>query len=248
MKLFRKTALARALLILTAAEAFAAAGITAANGPYLSGSAPSGFGSQPIWQYCQNTASPTSGDCGPLVMLYDPVSGNIATIGSGGLAVANPSVGSTGSAAPGSAALIGGRAQSAAPSPTSNGNMSAFAMGLEGKLINLPYANKENMLRGAASQTGTSATTLIAAQGAGAKIYITGVQCSNTTGVPASPTASPYVMLNDTASTILVVPPSGGNDPTFPVPLVVAANTALTFTPSTATTTLYCNAQGYSGI
>ena len=55
-------------------------------------------------------------------------------------------------------------------------------------------------------------------------------------------------MLNDTASTILVVPPSGGNDPTFSVPLVVAANTALTFTPSTATTTLYCDAQGYSGI
>jgi hypothetical protein len=164
-----------------------------------------------------------------------------------GVDVVNPTVGSTGSAAPGSAALVGARAQNAEPSPTSNGAMSAVATGLEGKLINLPYANKENMLRGSASQTATSATTLIAAQGAGVKIYVTGVQCSNTTGVPSSTTASPYVTLNDTGSSIVVVPPSGGDNLTFTTPLAVAANTAFTFTPSAATSTIYCNAQGYAG-
>jgi hypothetical protein len=120
-----------------------------------------------------------------------------------------------------------------------------LAVGLEGKLITLPFANKENMLRGSASQTGTSATTLIAAQGSGVKIYVTGVQCKN------SGSTTTIVTLNDTettgSGTVLIVPNSGGDNEVYQTPLAVAANTALTFTPGAASSTIYCNAQGYAG-
>ena len=157
----------------------------------------------------------------------------------------NPSVGATGSSVPASGALVGVRAQNAEASPTSNGNLTAVAAGLEGKLINLPFANKENMVRGTASQTGTTATTLIAAQGSGVKIYVTGVQCKN------RGSTTTIVALNDDettgSGTVLIVPTSGGDNEVYQTPLVVAANTALTFTPSAASSTIYCNAQGYTG-
>jgi hypothetical protein len=65
---------------------------------------------------------------------------------------------------------MGARAENVEPLAATNGNLTGLAVGLEGKLITLPYANKENMVRGSASQSGTSATTLIAAQGSGIKI------------------------------------------------------------------------------
>jgi hypothetical protein len=156
----------------------------------------------------------------------------------------NPSIGAIGSTVPGSAALVGGRAENAEPAPASNGNQVAPAIGLEGKPIVLPYANKENFLRGSNNATGTSPTTFtgMGAQGAGNFIYITGVQCFNTS---VSPT---YITLNDSASTVIGVPANGfENGSLFLVPLRVALNTAATFTSANATTTLYCTAQGYFG-
>jgi hypothetical protein len=146
-----------------------------------------------------------------------------------------------GAATPTNGDAIAGRAQNAEPAPASNGQQVQLAVGLEGKLITLPFANKENMVRGSASQTGTGATTIIAAQGAGVKIYVTGVQCKNTGSTTT------IVTLNDSASSVLIVPTSGGDNEVYQTPLVLAANTALTFTPAAASTTLYCNAQGYWG-
>ena len=163
-----------------------------------------------------------------------PLQVSLANTGSNSTAitVTNPTAGSTGATAPTSAALIGGRAQNAEAAPVTNGQMTGAAMGLEGKLIMLPFANKENMVRGTASQTGTSATTLIAAQGPGIKIYVTGVQCKNTGS------ATTIVTLNDNettgSGTVLIVPTSGGDNEVYQTPLAVAANTALTFTPSAA--------------
>ena len=176
-----------------------------------------------------------------------PVSAASLPLPSGAATAANQTSwqSATGSAAPSNASYAGARAENAEPTPTSNGNLTGLAVGLEGKLITLPFANKENMVRGSASQTGTSATTLIAAQGAGVKIYVTGVQCKN------SGSTATVVTLNDTettgSGTVLIVPTSGGDNEVYQTPLVVSANTALTFIPSAASSTIYCNAQGYSG-
>lgn len=106
-------------------------------------------------------------------------------------------------------------------------------------------AATSNMLRGANSATNTSATTVtgMGAQGAGVKIYVTGVQVFRT---DAGATMS-YVTLNDGASTPIPLPPTGGSAIIFNTPLVVAANTAFQFTPHDALTTVFCSAQGYSG-
>jgi hypothetical protein len=152
---------------------------------------------------------------------------------------------SFGATAPSTGLAFGGRAENSEPTPVTSGQLAAPAVGLEGKLITLPYANKENMVRGSASQTSTSATTIIGAQGPGVKIYVTGVQCKNTGSITT------IVVLNDTettgSGTTLIVPTSGGDNEVYQTPLVVAANTALTFTPTAGSTTIYCNAQGYTG-
>lgn len=102
------------------------------------------------------------------------------------------------------------------------------------------------LLSGGASATNTGATTLIAAQGAGIKEYISSLQCGRTD----AGTTAMRVTLNDNASTNIVIPNSGGGgmiSTVFQIPLIVAANTALTFTPSASVTTVWCNAQGYQG-
>ena len=100
-----------------------------------------------------------------------PVSAASLPLPSGAATAANQisAQGATGSAAPSNASYAGARAQNAEPTPASNGSLTGLAVGLEGKLITLPYANKENMVRGSASQTGASATTFIAAQGSGSR-------------------------------------------------------------------------------
>lgn len=96
-----------------------------------------------------------------------------------------------------------------------------------------------NPLRGAASTTGSGATTIIAAQGAGTQIKVTSLQAWNTSATTVT------IQLNDSATTVLIVPAGGGTNVEFSTPLIVAANTALTFTPSGAETTVGVNAQGY---
>lgn len=137
-------------------------------------------------------------------------------------------------------------AVNAEPTAAINGQWIAHDCTLSGKQIVAPYANKENYVSGAASATGTGATTIIAAGGSGVKLYITSVQCYRS---DAGTTAA-YVTLDDGASTIVVLPNGGGGGGatlTLPIPLVVAANTAFTFTASTSLTTVYCSGQGFKG-
>jgi hypothetical protein len=133
-------------------------------------------------------------------------------------------------------------ARAATPTAGTDGQMVDELCGAEGKKVYLPYALKENMLRGTAASTDTSAHSLIAAQGASVKIYPVALQCSNTSATDA------MVTLNDTASTSFIVPHNSGNNPVFPIPLALALNTALTFTSGTGVTTLTCNAQAFGGV
>jgi hypothetical protein len=102
-----------------------------------------------------------------------------------------------------------------------------------------------NLVSGEASATGTAATTIISAPTKTRRIYVTGAQCSrNDAGTTAI-----FVTFNDTSSTIAVLPNSGGggaNNMVFTSPLTVPTATALTFTSSASTSTVYCNAQGFT--
>lgn len=102
-----------------------------------------------------------------------------------------------------------------------------------------------NMIRGSGSATAASATafTGMGAQGSGIFIMVTGVQCFRTD----AGTTTSYVTLNDSASTPIPLPVGGGAAPYYAtVPLQVAANTAFTFTPADALTTVKCSAQGFT--
>jgi hypothetical protein len=103
-----------------------------------------------------------------------------------------------------------------------------------------------NLVSGSGNTTNNSATTIIAAPTATRRIYVTSVECGRTD----AGTSAIFVTLNDTSSTIVVIPNSGGgggNTMWFKSPLTVPAATALTFTASSGVTTLYCNAQGFTG-
>jgi hypothetical protein len=172
-----------------------------------------------------------------------PVSAASLPLPTGAATAANQTAvqASYGAAMPTTGGAAGGRGQNAEQTAVSNGQLVAPAFDLVGKQITSPYANKENMVRGSASATGTSATTLISAQGSGVKIYVTGVQCKNTGS------ATTFVTLNDSASSVLIAPPAGGDNEVYLTPLVVAANTPLSFTAGASSSTIYCNAQGYAG-
>lgn len=209
------------------------------------------------WDVTEGTKADTAWTTGSgsVVSILKTISGNTGgatPAGTNAIGTVNPTtaanwgVGATGSAVPANGSYGTGDAQSAEPTKATTGNLTGTFLDLTGKVVTSPYANRENMVRGSASATGTGATTLIAAGGASVKTYVTDVEC----GRSDSGTAAIIVTLSDSASTILVLPNSGGgggNNKTFNVPLVTAANAAFTFTAGTGTTTVYCSAQGFSG-
>jgi hypothetical protein len=76
------------------------------------------------------------------------------------------------------------------------------------------------------------------------RIFVSSVQCGRTD----AGTSAIKVTLNDQASTVLVLPNSGGGSEVavqFGSPLTVAADTNLTATMSGATTSVFCSAQGF---
>lgn len=137
----------------------------------------------------------------------------------------------------------GGRAAGGAVTPVADGQKVAQENDLEGRIVTLPYAVKENWLFGNASSTVGTAVTLKAAQGSGIKIYVTAAQCFRE-DAGATPI---HATLNDGAGTMIPAPAGAGAGFPFPTPLVVAANTALTFTMSSAVTTAWCQFQGFKG-
>jgi hypothetical protein len=96
-----------------------------------------------------------------------------------------------------------------------------------------------NAVRGAASTTGSTATTLIAAPAADQSIYVGSAQFSNSSATGTT------VTLNDTAATVLWVPTVGTISLEFTPPLKVPVGLPLTFKPGGSTTTFYAAAQGW---
>ena len=161
---------------------------------------------------------------------------------SGGLWVGGGSA--SGVAVSGNPNLTGGRAENAEPTPVTNGQAVAAAYGLEGKQIILPFSNKENFATGTGVATSsTTAITVISAGAAGLKTYVKSMQCGRTD----AGTTSIILTLNDSKSSILIIPAGGGTNPIFEIPIQTAAATAFTFTSGTSVSSVYCNAQGYYG-
>jgi hypothetical protein len=121
----------------------------------------------------------------------------------------------------------------------------AIGCDLERRLIVQPYAAKQEYVSGSATSTNTAAHTIISAPGS-LKNWITSIQCGRDDGG----TTAIHVTFNDTNSTVMVIPNSGGgggNNMTFATPITAGTTTAFQFTANTGTSTVYCNAQGYTG-
>ena len=102
------------------------------------------------------------------------------------------------------------------------------------------YGNQANFASGVSGNVAnTSQTTIIAAPTYG-KLYVTALQCFN------SGAASSTITLNDGSSWVGYNPTGTGVVVTFMTPLVVAATTALKFTPGSSSTNQFCAAQGYN--
>lgn len=195
---------------------------------------------------CQSSVSLGGTVCTALVQIVGP-DGSVLTPSSNSVVVGPNASGVAQSGAP---LPGGGTGFSAWPTAVTNTGAIAADFDLIGREIIVPYAPYQLMLRGTVTATTTGAATIIAAQGAAIKIYVTGVQCFRTD----AGTAAITVTLNDTettgSGTIIGLANSGGgggNNPPLATPLVVAANTALTMTMSTNTTSVVCNAQGFAG-
>jgi len=139
---------------------------------------------------------------------------------------------------------IGATARNASATSVGNGDQVDLTADLEGKLATSPHAVKEDYLKGkTAAVTGTSDTSIIAAQGAGVRIYVTSVQIFN-----SHATVGTVVDLKDGSTSIwngYAREDGGGCTATFPVPMQLTANTALNGANTTTGANTYFNAQGY---
>lgn len=166
-----------------------------------------------------------------------PVSGTITATGS-----------STGAAVPSTAIPAGFQARTSDPTATTTTYNTIGLADIVGKQVVMPYAIKENFIKGNSSATGTTSTAVtgIGAAGAGIKNYITGISIANTG------TSTSLITLQDgNAGTTIwqtIAPAGGGSNITFPTPIATSANTALYFAAGTASTTIYVSATGYTGV
>jgi hypothetical protein len=153
----------------------------------------------------------------------------------------------SGSSDSGNPVKMGGVAINAEQTAVTNGQRVNGVFDLTGRFINFPYANKENIVRGCATSTGTSDTSLIAAQGSGVKFYMVGYMISNIGGSAVNS----GITFKDGpgGSTIWVSPAAANTGSAFvpPLPLSGTANTALYFAASTASTTITVCAVGFKG-
>lgn len=139
---------------------------------------------------------------------------------------------------------VGGRAATAAPTAVTDGQIVRQLYTPEGRVVTAPYSIKETMVRGTTTSTDTAAHTIIASAGGSLKNYITNVECGRTDAGATAITLT----FNDSASTVVILPSGGATNIQFTIPLATAAATAFQVTSGTGVSTLYCSAQGYTGL
>lgn len=145
--------------------------------------------------------------------------------------------------------LNGGYAANTEPTAVANADAVRMICDLVGKQIVLPYANPENFVSGATSDiTNTTATSVIAAAGAGVRNYITQILVTN-----SHATVGTFVNITDgSGGTILytgyAAAAGGGFAVTLPVPIKTTANTALYCACVTTGSNVRVCASGYKGV
>jgi hypothetical protein len=149
-------------------------------------------------------------------------------------------------AAAGNPLSIGATAETALSGITlvADGDATRLYAGVDGVLITRPHCNLEDIVSGVDTDTAGDSTAVIAAAGAGIKIYVTSVIVKNT---HASTDA--YIDLRDGAAgsvkATIPAPAAGGAIVNFDVPLPFTANTAVCVDPSAAVTSIITTVIGF---
>lgn len=125
-----------------------------------------------------------------------------------------------------------------------NGDRTNIYAGVDGVMITRPHANLEDIVSGVAAITDGSSTSVIAAAGAGVKVYVTSVIVANT-----SATAVTLDLRDGAAGTVKATFPvpadNGGLVFALPLPLPFSANTAVCADPSAAASTVTVTLVGF---
>ena len=214
--------------------------------------APTLVNGQPSFLQCDNAGNLKSvlTQGGSVLSTGNPIFAQLTT-SSAAVGTVNPTtaanwaIGATAGTLPANALLMGCSGVNAQQSAVTNGQLTNPVCGLDGTMIVKPYTVKELASRGSGSSsaTGTTITVLAASGTSSVYEYLTSLQCSNTSATTL------YVTLNDTASSVFIVPSGGGTNVTFPVPLRSnSANSALTATLSSSNGPVFCNGQGYNSL
>lgn len=151
----------------------------------------------------------------------------------------------SGSSDSGNPVKIGGIAINAEQTAVTNAQRVNAVYDLQGRALNFPFSNKENIVSGTGTTTGTSDTSIIAAQGAGVKFYMTGFSVYNTGATTATITFK-----NGSGGSTLwltIAPAAGGSNFAFPSPIATSANTALFFAAGSSSTTIGIAVTGFKG-
>lgn len=161
----------------------------------------------------------------------------------GSLAVGGPAA--NGATVAGNPVLGGCQAINAELTAVTNGQAVDCVADLVGKQIYMPFANKENFLTANVTVTTATNTSVIAAAGAGVKIYLTGFSCANT-----GASSSLVSFTSGSGGTVIwnsMNPAGSGTNVAIVPPVATAANTALFLTTATASTSQVCSVTGFKG-
>jgi hypothetical protein len=143
--------------------------------------------------------------------------------------------------------VAGAERRATNPSAYTDGDVGRLISDLLGRLVTLPYSVPELTLSGkTADITGTGNTAVIAAQGAGKRIYVTHLAVRN-----SHASVGTWVNLKDGSTTIwtdYAGPNGGGFAYPLPAPLRGTANTALNVACETTGANVRCSAGGYQGV
>lgn len=141
--------------------------------------------------------------------------------------------------------IVGGSGVSAEPTVVTTGRSMQWVGDLYGKQIVSPYAGRDNWVKGTATTTGTSDTSVVASAGGSLRNYMTDLSIANT-----GATTSLITIKDGSAGATLwytIAPAGGGSNKTFNSPVRGTAATAIYFAAGSSSTTIYCAISAFTG-
>jgi hypothetical protein len=180
-------------------------------------------------------------DSGAVMTSADGDYGAIAVDGSGRQRVLAQGPDDHGAAVGPRPVVIGAEARTSDQAAVSSGSVTRLQADAAGKLVVRSHCVPEQQVSGLASTTGTTDTSVIAAQGTGVRIHVTSISIAN------SSANDPIIEIKDGSTVIwrTIAPANGGSNIAFDPPLRLSANTALNMASLVASSTVYFSANGY---